>query len=841
MQNSNNPSLAEEVCAHFDAAQTLLKLKHYLPSQNPLKDFVHHNTLHAFQHDSFHHAAEKANRIFGYKTYLSLSEYRQMYQDGKINKAIFEYKIKQAKGEHELVRWSQKLLNDTYDESTNARIGQLRNRWKEFLKFNSDKTVHPSLFRLAGSYLDQGVAIWNFPNAEKSFLTAVRKLQKSSFVPLVSSKRAQEYLYDSKWKIEDLLKIIVGDESLFEQYLFDQQFAHPGWSGMFSVLEDNKQLLLDKRKVRLEEFIILELLLEIDALDNKFGESNWLPLCNAVQTDDIPHLFDTVPHEELFDIYSLWQEIFEWTYYDQTLLGLTYSALKTNTQSKPLQAILCIDDRECSFRRHIEKAIPGSETFGTAGFFNVELYFQPEHGKFFTKSCPAPVNPKYLIKEYEAKKRHQSDWHLNKRGQGVAGGWLLSQTLGFWSALKLAGNIFKPSFSALHVSSFRHMDKNGKLEFCAKQEPEFVHHLQLGYTTDEIANRMEALLKSIGLINDFAPLVYIIGHGASSVNNTHYAGYDCGACSGRPGSVNARVAAGMLNLMEVRMELRALGIAIPDDTHFVAALHDTTRDEIEFYDEQHIPADLKEMHQTLKVKFNEALSWNAKERSRKFFLDDPNSSIDKIHARVKLRALSLFEPRPEWNHATNALCIVGKRASNKHLFLDRRAFLNSYDYSKDLDGSYLLNILKAVAPVCGGINLEYYFSKVDKERLGAGSKLPHNVIGLLGVANGVDGDLRTGLPAQMVDIHQPLRLMVIVEHYPEVIEKVLQEHALTQEWFYNQWIHLCAIHPESKEVYVFSDEKFSKYDCVNTQLPFAQELDSITAAPDGEFPVYILQ
>jgi uncharacterized protein len=39
--------------ARFDAFQTLEKLRHYLPHQSPLKDFVHHNTLQAFQELSF--------------------------------------------------------------------------------------------------------------------------------------------------------------------------------------------------------------------------------------------------------------------------------------------------------------------------------------------------------------------------------------------------------------------------------------------------------------------------------------------------------------------------------------------------------------------------------------------------------------------------------------------------------------------------------------------------------------------------------------------------------------------------------------------------------------------
>jgi uncharacterized protein YbcC (UPF0753/DUF2309 family) len=610
---------------------------------------------------------------------------------------------------------------------------------------------------------------------------------------------------------------------------------------MIAVLEDNPQSLLDKRSIRLEDYIILELLLEIDALDKKFGEGKWKSLSNFIEPNSIENLFSDVKHSELFEVYALWQEIYEWSYYDQVLLGLQSGKGNGLKNKKEVQAVLCIDDRECSFRRYIEEEIPNSETFGTAGFFNVEFYFQPEHGKFYTKVCPAPVTPKVLIKEYEAKKRHNSDWQLNKNGQSVSGGWLVSQTLGFWSALKLAKNIFMPAPSPLHVSSFQHMDKNGKLKIEASDDIQTSRGLQLGFTISEMADRIEGLLKSIGLTDNFAPLIYFIGHGASSVNNTHYAGYDCGACSGRAGSVNARVAAYMANHLKVRLELKNRGISIPDETHFIAALHDTTKDEIEFYDENKIPNQLMSKHQYNVSKLNEALDKNAKERSRRFLMINKNKIAKQIHEQVKLRALSLFEPRPEWNHATNALCIVGRRESSKHLFLDRRAFMNSYDYSKDLDGKYLLNILKAVAPVCGGINLEYYFSKVDNNKLGAGSKLPHNVMGLIGVANGMDGDLRPGLPAQMINIHDPLRLLVIVEHYPEVIINTLNQHEPTLEWFKNKWIHLCALHPENKELFIYQKDVFVPFKPVNTELPIAENLEQIFERKSGDLPVYLLK
>lgn len=826
---------------NFEIEKCIANLKHYLPSQNPLKDFIHHNTLHAFQHYNFHKGLEKASKIFGYKTYLSLYEYRKLYNDNKINKQVFEIIIKEKKGEENYNIWKNKLLNTIYDENLNFRIGNVRNTWKKEIKFDIDKAVHPTLMRIIGSYLDQGISIWKFPIQDKSFINSIRKIQKHSFSNILYGKRAKSLLYNRRLNITELLNIIVKDTSLFEHYLFDQQFSHPGWSGMISTLEDNPESLIDKRKISLNDFIIFELLLEIDTLDQKFGEGKWEPVGNLSTKIHPKNLFDKIEHTELFEVYALWQEIYEWSYYDKVLLGLQIGKNKKKKSKKQMQAILCIDDRACSFRRYIEELIPDSETYGTAGFFNVEFYFQPEHGKFYTKVCPPSLTPKVLIKEYEAKKRHSSEWHLNKKENVVFADWLISQTLGFFSALKLAKNIFKPSDSPLHVSSFQHMDKNGKLKFQADENLKFTHGLQQGFTITEMADRIEGLLKSIGLTENFASHIYIIGHGASSVNNTHYAGYDCGACSGRAGSVNARVACLIANNTKVRKELKKRGIHIPDETHFIAALHDTTKDEIEFYDEEKIPKPLQYKHQEFARKFNLALDKNAKERSRRFKLIDSKKSAKEVHELVKLRALSLFEPRPEWNHASNAICIVGRRECSKHLFLDRRAFMNSYDYSIDADGKLLLNILKAVAPVCGGINLEYYFSKVDNNKLGAGTKLPHNVIGLIGVANGVDGDLRTGLPSQMLNIHEPLRLMVIVEHFPDVILKTLNENHDTKEWFENNWIHLCSLHPNSKEIYVYKNNLFVKYKPVNKELPYVENLEKIFETESGDLPIYLLK
>src|SRR5688500_18680589 len=61
---------------NFDENQVLHELKHYLPAQAPLKDFIHHNTLHAFQNLNFHKAIRAASKIFGYKVSHSVEKYR---------------------------------------------------------------------------------------------------------------------------------------------------------------------------------------------------------------------------------------------------------------------------------------------------------------------------------------------------------------------------------------------------------------------------------------------------------------------------------------------------------------------------------------------------------------------------------------------------------------------------------------------------------------------------------------------------------------------------------------------------------------------------------------------
>lgn len=838
---------------HFDMKHVLHNLKHYLPTQTPLKDFIHHNSLHAFQQQCFYDALRQASTIFGFQVTLQLAEYRGLYANGRIRPEILERVITEQKGAENLKHWKENLLHKDYDTTVEPRTGKLRAHWKKACGVDLDNLVQPLLFRILCSYLDQGIALWNFPQDEKGFLASFTALEKNGLVSFFKTSRARNLLLSGDCELEKLLGMVVGNAAYFENYIYDQQFAHRGWSGMVAVLEDRPDGLLDQKKIALHELLVLELLLEIDALDAELGKG-WTPLSLHV-TEPPADLFAAVPVSEIHDVFALWQNAFEWSYYDDVLRGISTSVPPKNGQEKArsFQAIFCIDERECSLRRHIEFADPACETLGSPGFFGVEFYFQPEGGKFYEKLCPAPVTPKYLIKETAATEERKHELLYTKHSHGFLPGFVISMSFGFLAAGQMLLNLFRPKMSPAISNAFAHMGLTSRLSVENKSPEDRENGLQVGFTVSEMTARVEGLLRGIGLISNFAPLVYVVAHGSSSANNPHHGAHDCGACSGRPGATNARVFAFMANHPEVRRILKERGIVIPETTVFVGSMHDTASDRIGFYDDNELPANLAEAHRKHKQYFETALDRNAKERSRRFASIPTKQPIRKIRKAIEDRSVSLFEPRPELGHGTNTLCIVGSRNMTKDLFLDRRAFLNSYDYKTDPNGDLLVGVMRPLGPVCGGINLEYYFSRVDNYKLGAGTKLPHNVMGLFGVANSCDGDLRPGLPVQMIEVHDPVRLLIIVEHFPEIVLKTIQSAPEMYEWFINEWVHVAAVHPETREVHYFSKGEFRPYKPLAVTLPalddaeklfeMAKEMESaaITDATRENLPVHTIK
>jgi uncharacterized protein YbcC (UPF0753/DUF2309 family) len=774
----------------MDSSECLEFLRHHLPKQGMLKDFVHHNPLHAFDVFPFHTATTIAANMFGYQPYMHESFYKNCIAENKINPKIYD-KVK------------SKFATRPPEEIKVKKIGLLREKIKNYLGFNLDTDVHPLLFRLACSYMDRGIATWPFPRHPDGFLESVKALPG-----VIKSTSIFEYWLNPNVPLEELTYIILGDNTYHSAYLIDQQFAHPGWSGMVSIDCLQTKDMQKYKPIQLEEFIRLELILELSAIDNRIGIKNYKAPSKSIFIDSVKSFSVAI------DSRAVWHEALEWTYYDNVISTLCHAPRGTPISSPVFQAIFCLDDREGSIRRHIE-TLCCCETFGTAGYFNLPIFYRPAGSNELVKSCPAPVTPTHIISAYSGELENHKSFGSNFMDTN-GNGWI-SNYFGIRSAMELILSIFYPMPNKFMVRADAHLPVNTSLKY--KFDGSYINDLKEGFTPDEAADVLFAFLSPLGIKENFASIIYLIGHGASSVNNTHYAAYDCGACSGRAGSVNARTAAALANDIDVREKLRVMGIEIPDKSWFIGGIHDTTRDEFTFYDISLMPSNVREEHNLHLDIFRQAARFNAKERALRLTHIDSTKKSKIVHKKVKLRAQMLFEPRPEWNHAGNAICLVGSRQMHQNVFFDRRAFMQSYDPLRDPDGLQLADILKAITPVCGGINLEYYFSKTDNESLGAGTKLSHNVMGLLGVANGMDGDLLPGLPAQMIDIHDAVRLLMIIEQNPETVLKAISDQSI-RIWFENEWIFLSVLNPIDNRVYNYKDGQFMLYEPVNVDFSY---------------------
>jgi uncharacterized protein YbcC (UPF0753/DUF2309 family) len=345
---------------------------------------------------------------------------------------------------------------------------------------------------------------------------------------------------------------------------------------------------------------------------------------------------------------------------------------------------------------------------------------------------------------------------------------------------------------------------------------------RLGFSVDEMANTAERVLCDIGLTSRFARFVFLLGHGSNCLNNPHRSAYDCGACSGSPSGPNARALAVIMNDPRVRAQLASRGLELPRETVFVGGLHNTAEDTISFYDLDLLPRTHVKDFEAARTALARACDRNAHERCRRFNSAPLNISLEEARRHVEARAEDLAQTRPEFGNASNAMCFVGRRSRTRGLYLDRRSFLHSYDATLDNEeGTILGRILGAVVPVCQGINLQYFFSALDSAGWGCGTKLPHNVTALLGVMDGAASDLRQGLPWQGVEIHEPLRLLLVVETTPEVMARVMQRDKIVNRILSNGWAQLALLDPESAQLRVFRDGAFHLYYPESSELPQA--------------------
>jgi uncharacterized protein len=301
----------------------------------------------------------------------------------------------------------------------------------------------------------------------------------------------------------------------------------------------------------------------------------------------------------------------------------------------------------------------------------------------------------------------------------------------------------------------------------------------------------EKVLRAMSLTRGFARLVLIAGHGANVVNNPHASMLHCGACGGFSGEVNARLLAALLNDASVRAGLAERGIVIPQDTLFLAALHDTTTDSITLYEADHPSTDHAKDIEQVRRWFTAAGALARSERALRL----PRAAAG---ADVPRRACDWAEVRPEWGLTGCQAFIAAPRRRTAGRNLGGRTFLHNDIWREDEGFSVLELIMTTPVVVASWISLQYYGSTVAPEVFGAGNKLLHNVTGGMGVIEGNGGLLRVGIPWQSIHdgenfVHDPLRMSVIIEAPREAMTAVLKQHADVCKLFDNRWLHLFAL------------------------------------------------
>lgn len=641
----------------------------------------------------------------------------------------------------------------------------LRRQRQEKLGLDVDLYAKPLMIRLSSAFFDQGLAQTVLPGVELGFWKAVGYMVNESVFPLkYLSKSRHFFSFSAESAVEKMLKALVGDPFLYPLYLYELLHSLRGWAGFCRQIEMNSLLLDQHRSASLIDWVAVYLAIE----------------CGHLQALEFSFIRPSIPKipKTSFQILQSAEELI----YQPILEAMKIEKERLVT-TPYCQAVFCLDDRAFSLRSFIEKTDENIETFGAPGFFGVDCVLTSSDQSYHSKHCPPAVNPtaEIVIDLPKGRSIHNLFWQGGSHD--VVGSWLLIQILGFPAGLQFLAALVAPRI----FGKRRLKNRNWK-------EKINIFKNKKGYNIETAALRVASLLKMIGLDKSFAPVIAIVGHGASSSNNPYFAAYDCGACSGRPGTVSARAFCEMANLKEVRDVLRAQhGILLLDTTKFVPFLHDTTADIINcLITDQN--SQVRRFLDSLKI----ALKKNAAHRCRHFDGYEGLSSSE-AHRHVRARSQAWYEPRPEYNHAGNVGAIVGPRNFGLNLPKEYNLFLQSYDYASDQSGEILEKVLSAVIPVCGGINLEYFFSRIDPEVYGAGSKLPQNVVGGFGVMTGIESDLRTGLPIQMTEIHPPVRLLLIVVQKFDVLRKIIQGNKLLRPWVDNEWIHLVGQDPLTGE------------------------------------------
>lgn len=758
----------------------------------PLKSFIATNPLAGFEETNFFDAVKQGTQLFGGQGLPTRQMGQKALKEGRIERQALETVLHKYKVEH----LYKPMVHDTEVEDHSDQTAATSQLNAHFIKY-------------LAAFLDEGQASWEMPHREKGFYTCWKTLaQQDSALP---NRELVKQLPESS--TEALLAMVKDVPEDQREQLFAQHFAAmPGWSGFVKWRAKHKTYPWQQAyPITLRAYLVVRL-----AMAKMLGEDG----LRKVQPLDLMKIEEG----------KYWLEAWENTYRDKLFARLqqTHRA-ERSTQRPDAQFVFCIDVRSEVFRRHLEAA-GKYETIGFAGFFGVPIAHTDFGSDLVADSCPVLLHPQYRTTDRPcAGHEDRAEKHLHglqtlsglgstmaKLKKDMVAPYATVEALGAYFGLGMAARTFVPKTAKSWVKQFRQaLAPKPHLEPIAKKTVES----EFGLTLKQRVFHAEAALKIMGLTQNFAPFVFLAGHGSETVNNPYASGLDCGACGGNHGGPNARLMAAVFNDPEVRAELSQRNIEIPDDTLFIGAQHNTTTDDLEMFLSPDFDSNRLARIQRGLERAREASNC---ERMTTF----------STKRNPDVRASDWAEVRPEWGLAGNAAFIVGSRAITQELDLGGRSFLHSYDWRADQDGKILEIILTAPMVVGQWINSQYYFSTVDNAVYGSGSKTTHNVVGKIGVMQGNASDLMTGLPLQSVmradgDVyHEPLRLQTVVQAPVERLKKVISEQDVLKKLFHNEWVSLVVIDPMTGNFMRYHKDQTWQ----NLTTPFAQSGPSSSAA-----------
>lgn len=656
--------------------------------------------------------------------------------------------------------------------------------------------------RHCATHYDEGQAAWSSPWEYATLYSAWREAAQLSWrMDLLGLHGFREFVAglpaNPQQAIEELLVSLNVPPSHWRLFLLSQAFSVAGWAAYIRcrVREAEVAGLINEDLTGL-----VAIRLAYDVALTQTVDVPWpLPLWPA---DAVLEAGSAVPPEPATDVLARYAlQVAAERVYRRELCGklAAQTSMPRTATRRTLQMVFCIDVRSEVMRRNLESVHDSIETFGFAGFFGMPLEYVPLGFAKGTVQCPVLLQPGFLVHE---QLRAASDALENE---------VIQKRL----SVRLARKLWK-SFQNSATSCFSFVESLG-LTYIGKLLTDSLHWTTpaASAAADGLSARLvpqlgpdihaghnhglepgrridlaEGLLRNLGLTKDFARVVAFCGHASDVTNNPYRAALDCGACGGHSGEPNARVAAALLNEADVRIGLAARGIEIPNDTWFVAAVHNTTTDQVELCDVQLIPASHAEDLARTKLWLEDAGRLSRTERCPRLGAADA--------ADVLRRSRDWAEVRPEWGLAGNAAFIVAPRQRTAGLNLGGRTFMHSYDYRLDPELKVLELIMTAPMVVTNWINMQYYASAVDPVAFGSGNKVIHNVVGQFGVLQGNGGDLMTGLPWQSVHDgqqlqHEPLRLLVVIEAPRQAVQRIISKHPLVRDLVTNGWVTLAVL------------------------------------------------